>query len=94
MAAQPYIIVTASDPVTLATNVTTQMALGYLPYGGPWSTVTYGSSITGTNRTLNGVENVNVTDNPANIVATFFQAMMIKVDFEWDYMYRTFGTLY
>lgn len=89
MALQPYIIVTASDPNTLATNVVAQMANNYEPYGNPWSNVTYGSSITGTNKTLNGVESVNVQDNPANIVNMFYQAMILKPLYEYDYLYRT-----
>ena len=94
MANQPYIVVSANDPNTLATNVCTQMALGYIPLGAPFQTTTYGSSITGTNKTISGVETVNVSDLPASITFTFYQAMMLKVAYEYDYAYKIYNQLY
>lgn len=90
MGLQPYIIVTGGDTNTLAANVTAQMANGYVPLGAPFTTVIYGSQISGRNTNAGGVETVSVMDTPANVTYTFCQAMVQKVIYNFDYIYNLY----
>ena len=94
MALQPYIIVSDSSAAALAADVCNYMYQGYVPFGNPWSETIVSESVTGQNVTSGNKQTVTQNIRPLQTSRTFYQAMMLKINFEYEFLYHLYGPIY
>jgi len=94
MNSQPYIIVTGTDAGSLANSVCNFMSQGYIPYGDPWSDLVSGANISGHNDIAGSTETINQTVAASGVTRQFYQAMMLKLNSEYSFLYQLYGPIY
>lgn len=90
MALQPYIILQAGDPNTLAASVVSSMAQGYIPLG-ELKVVTLAGSQAIETQAGSSMKTITSAINQAT---TFYQAMILKIVYEYDWLYKIYNSLY